>query len=75
MVRRGNIVKDEKSYQPVFAEHGASASQMAAAKFRNAIARLLGMSGEVNDAVSAYTQVTCLKLRDFSTCQNQSVLK
>ena len=54
---RGENVKDEEGYRTVFAEQGASASQMAAAKFLDTISKLLGLAGEPSDAVSAYTQV------------------
>ena len=54
---RGDTVKDESGFYAAFTEQGASASQMAAAKFLDAIARMPGMKGEASDAVSAYTQV------------------
>ena len=57
VVFRGGAVKDESGFYAVFTEQGASASQMAAAKFLDAIARMPGMKGEASDAVSAYTQV------------------
>ena len=41
----------------VFTEEGASASQMAAAKFLEAISKLLSMAGEAGDKVSVYIQV------------------
>ena len=50
-------VSDGTGYKAVFAEQGASASQVAAAIFLDTKTRLLGMAGEANDAVSAYTQV------------------
>ena len=50
-------VKDETCYCAVFTEQGASASQMAAAKFLDTIARMPGMKGQAADAVKAYTQV------------------
>ena len=57
MVFRGDTVKDESGFYAVFTEQGASASQMAAGKFLDTIARMPGMKGEASDAVSAYTQV------------------
>ena len=57
VVFRGDIVKDQTGTLAVFTEQGASASQMAAAKFLDALARMPGNDGEANDAVSAYTQV------------------
>ena len=57
MVFRGDAVKYQTGHLAVFTEQGASASQMAAAKFLDTIARMPGKSGESNDAVSAYTQV------------------
>ena len=47
----------------VFTEQGASASHMTAATVLDTISRLPGMSGEANDAVSAFTQV---KMSDAS---------
>ena len=52
-----DTVKDEEGYRAVFAEPGASASQMAAAIFLDSISKLLGMAGETSDAIAAYTQV------------------
>ena len=52
---RGENVKDEEGYRAVFAEQGALASQMAAAKFLDTISKLLGLAGEASDAVSAYS--------------------
>ena len=57
----GDIVKDDSGAYAVFTEHGSSASQMAAAKIMDVIARLPGCDGQAADAVSAYTQV---KLED-----------
>ena len=54
---RGDNVKDDAGCQAVFAEQGASASQMTAAKVLVTSSRLLGLAGEGNDAVSVYTQV------------------
>ena len=51
-------VRDETGYFAVFTEQGASASQMSAAKFLDAIARMPGMTGQAADAVKAYTQVS-----------------
>ena len=48
---RVNSVKDECGYSAVFAEQGASASQMAAAKFLDVTSKL---SGEASDAASEY---------------------
>ena len=57
IVFRGDIVKNEDGAFAVFTEQGASASNMAAAKFLDAIARLPGNDGEDSDAIGAYTQV------------------
>ena len=40
-----------------FTEQGGSASHMTAAKVMDTLSPLSGMSGEANDAVSAYPQV------------------
>ena len=58
VVFRGDKVRDETGYFAVFTEQGASASQMSAAKFLDAIARMPGMQGQAADAVKAYTQVS-----------------
>ena len=58
VVFRGDKVRDETGYFAVFTEQGASASQMSAAKFLDAIARMPRMSGQAADAVKAYTQVS-----------------
>ena len=47
-------VKDDNGYRAVFAERGASASQLAAAKVSGYTA---GMAGEAHEAVSAHTPV------------------
>ena len=57
VVLRGDNVKDEEGYRAVFADHGASASQVAAAKFLDTTSKLLGMGAETSDAISAYTEV------------------
>jgi len=57
IVFRGDIVKEEDGTYAVFTEQGASASNMAAAKFLDAIARIPGNDGEDSDAIGAYTQV------------------
>ena len=53
----GDNVKDEGWYRAVFTEQGVSVSQMAAAKFLDAMSKLLGVAGETSDAISAYTRV------------------
>ena len=53
VVFRGDQVKYETGYCAVFTEQGASASQMAAAKFLDTIARMPGMKGQAADAVKA----------------------
>ena len=60
-VLRGDIVKDDSGASADFTEQGTSASQMAAAKVMDVIARLPDCEGQAADAVSAYTQV---KLED-----------
>ena len=57
IVFRGDLTKDENGHLAVFTEQGASASNMAAAKLMDAIARMPGNDGEDSDAVGAYTQV------------------
>ena len=57
VVFRGDLVKDESGFYAVFTEQGASASQVAAAKFLDTVARMPGMGGQAADAVKAYTQV------------------
>ena len=52
---RGDNLKDEEGHRAAFTEQGASASQMAAAKFLDSISKLPGMAGETSDAISAYT--------------------
>ena len=61
IVLYGDIVKDDSGAYAVFTEPGSSASQMAAAKIMDVIARLPGCAGQATDAVSAYTQA---KLED-----------
>ena len=58
IVFRVDKVGDETGYFAIFTEQGASTSQMSAAKFLDAIARMPGMSGQAADAVKAYTQVS-----------------
>ena len=58
----GNNVRDEYGAIAVFAEMGASASSMTAAKFLDYIACLPGCHGEDADATKAYTQA---HLKDF----------
>ena len=45
----------------VFAEQGASTSQMAAAKFFDTVSKLLGMAGKTSDAITAYTLLRLAK--------------
>ena len=54
---RGDNVKDEEGYRAVFTAQGASASQMAVAKFLDTVSKLPGMAGETSVAIFAYTQV------------------
>ena len=68
----GDNVKDEGGYRAVFTEHGVSASQMAAARFLDAISKLLGMAGETSDAISASKWP---KLPDCYECRKKNVLK
>ena len=56
IVFRGDIVRDESGCFAVFSEQGTSASHLSAAKFLDAIARMLGNDGQDSDAVGAYTQ-------------------
>ena len=51
---RENNVKDEEGYTAVFTERGASTSQMVAARVLDTMSKLLGMAGEISDAISAY---------------------
>ena len=50
-----NVI-DEGGHRTVPTEHGASASQLAAAKFLDTISKLLGIAGETSDATAAYRQ-------------------
>ena len=68
----GDIVKDDSGAYAVFTEQGSSASQMAAAKIMNVIARLPGCDGQAADAVSAYTQV---KLEDAPRLLKKSYVR
>ena len=63
VVLRGDGVKDDTGGFAVFTEQGPPASHMTAANVLDTTSRLPGLSGEVNDAVSAYTQV---KMSDAS---------
>merc|ERR1711963_357674 len=65
IVFRGDIVKDEEGSFAVFTEQGASASNMAAAKFMDAIARTPGCDGEDSDAKGAYTQVSLARAKEL----------
>ena len=56
----------------VFTGQGASASHLTAAKVLDTISRLLGMSGEANDAVYAYTQVKMSDASSFFTLRRRS---
>ena len=60
---RVHFLKDYNGYRAVFLEQGASPSQMAAPLFSDTVPRLLGIAGEANDAVSAFTQVHTIKER------------
>ena len=64
MVLRGDIVKDDSGANAVFTEQGSSASQMAAAKVIDVIARQPDCARQAADAVSAYTKV---KMEDAPT--------
>ena len=44
-------LKNEEGYRAVITEQGASASQMAAARFVDTISKLLDTAGEATDAV------------------------
>ena len=50
-------MKDDSRSYAVFKEQRSSASQIAAAKNLDVVAKLLGCAGQASDAVSAYTQV------------------
>merc|ERR1711911_550182 len=65
VVFRGDQVKDETGFYAVFTEQGASASQMAAAKFLDSLARMPGMKDQAADAVKAYTQVPLHKQHEL----------
>ena len=57
---RGDNAKDEEGHRAVFTAQGASASQMAAAKFLDSNSHLR-MAGETGDAISAHTQVQMIE--------------
>ena len=50
-------VKDYDGLQTVFTEQSASAGQLVAANFMDALSRLPGMDGAPSDVVSSCTQV------------------
>ena len=56
VVLRGDIVKDDSGAHAVFTEQRSSASQVAAAKVMDVMARLPDCDGQAADAVSAHTQ-------------------
>jgi hypothetical protein len=64
LVLRGDNVKDEDGFYAAFSEQGTSASNLAAAKFLDAIARGQDCDGETSDAVGAYTQVVLDDFKD-----------
>ena len=57
VVLRGDNVLVDTGGHAVFTEQGGSASHMTAAEVLDMISRLPGVSGEANDAVSAYPEV------------------
>ena len=76
VVLRGDIVKDDAGSYAVFTEQGSSASQMTAAKVKDAIARLPGFAGQAADTVSAYTKVKngrCTIVIEKSKSQNVQI--
>ena len=88
VVLRSDNVKDESGFQAVLTVQGASASQIATAKFLDTVSGLPGMACEANDSVSADTQVRmtyatkllklpamdCLQVLD-TTASNTSIRK
>ena len=65
VVFRGDQVTDDTGLYAVFTEQGASASQMAAAKFLDTIARMPGMASHAAYAIKGYTQVPLSKVHDL----------
>ena len=65
VVFRVDQLKDETGHFAVFTEQGTSASQLAAAKYIDAIARMPGCAGGDSDAVGAYTQVALDEVADL----------
>ena len=57
VVLQGDAVKDDSGSHAVFTEQGSSASQMAAARVMDVIARQPGCAGQAADSVSVHTQV------------------
>ncbi len=49
-------MKDECGQLAVFSQQGTSASHLMAARFVDALSRMLGIGGEDSDATGAYTQ-------------------
>ena len=58
---RVDNVKDKEGYREAFAEHGASASQMAAAKLLDINSKFPGMAGETSDALAVHAQVKMIE--------------
>ena len=56
VVFRGDNVRDESSFLPVFSEQGTSASRLAAAKLLDALAHMPSNDGIDDDDTEAYTQ-------------------
>ena len=48
------MFKNEEGHRAVLTEQGASATQMATAKFLNIVSKFTGMTGETSDAISEY---------------------
>ena len=70
----GDSVKDGGESGAVFAEQGASASQVAVARFLDAISRPPAMAGEASDAVSAFTAGASVRSLQIVTIAGQRML-
>ena len=61
---RADNVKDDKGYRAVFTEQGASAAQMAAAKFLDNVSMLLGWKAKRTTQSLRGLKCACRELPD-----------
>ena len=67
-MRWRDSIKDDRGYRAVFAEQGASASQVAAATFLDTISKLLGMACEY----PLIRRSSCWKHQHYCDCQKRT---